>query len=145
MLCSESELNLSDESKGIIELSRSKYEKIIGKSNLTADSLMLLTQDNYITNDGQTKIIRTGQSGHVLNNYILPPSKLIVGENSTNFKYVANYEPNSSISDYVNKLSPEDYNIFSWPYIQQIINALKNEIIVKIDNNIIKEVRRKFR
>ena len=77
---------------------------------MTADSLMLLTQDNYITNDGQTKIIRTGQSGHVLNNYILPPSKLIVGENSTNFKYVANYEPNSSISDYVNKLSPEDYN-----------------------------------
>jgi len=25
-------------------------------------------------------------------------------------------------------LSPEDYNIFSWPYIQQIIDALKNEI-----------------
>ena len=32
MLCSESELNLSDESDGIIELSRSKYEKNIGKS-----------------------------------------------------------------------------------------------------------------
>ena len=25
-------------------------------------------------------------------------------------------------------LSPEDYNIFSWPYIQQIIDALKNKI-----------------
>ncbi len=25
-------------------------------------------------------------------------------------------------------LSPEDYNIFSWPYIQQIIDSLKNEI-----------------
>ena len=32
MLCSESELNLSDESEGIIELSKSKYEKNIGKS-----------------------------------------------------------------------------------------------------------------
>jgi uroporphyrinogen decarboxylase len=27
-------------------------------------------------------------------------------------------------------LSPDDYNIFSWPYIQQIINALKDEIPV---------------
>ena len=27
-------------------------------------------------------------------------------------------------------LSPEDYNIFSWPYIQQIIDALKEEIPV---------------
>ena len=32
MLCSESELNLSDESEGIAELSTSKYEKSIGKS-----------------------------------------------------------------------------------------------------------------
>ena len=32
MLCSGSELNLSDESDGIIELSKSKYEKNIGKS-----------------------------------------------------------------------------------------------------------------
>ena len=32
MLCSESELNLSDESDGIIELLKSKYEKNIGKS-----------------------------------------------------------------------------------------------------------------
>ena len=32
MLCSESELNLSDESEGITELSKSKYEKNIGKS-----------------------------------------------------------------------------------------------------------------
>jgi phenylalanyl-tRNA synthetase beta chain len=32
MLCSESELNLSDESDGIIELLKSKYEKSIGKS-----------------------------------------------------------------------------------------------------------------
>ena len=32
MLCSESELNLSDEKDGIIELSKSKYEKNIGKS-----------------------------------------------------------------------------------------------------------------
>ena len=32
MLCSESELNLSDESDGIIELSKFKYEKKIGKS-----------------------------------------------------------------------------------------------------------------
>ena len=31
MLCSESELNLSDESDGIVELSK-KYEKNIGKS-----------------------------------------------------------------------------------------------------------------
>ena len=27
-------------------------------------------------------------------------------------------------------LSPDDYNIFSWPYIQQIINTLKDEIPV---------------
>ena len=27
-------------------------------------------------------------------------------------------------------LSPEDYNIFSWPYIQQIVTALKNDIPV---------------
>ena len=32
MLCSESELNLSDESEGIIELSSSKYAKNVGKS-----------------------------------------------------------------------------------------------------------------
>ena len=32
MLCSESELNLSDESEGIAELSASKYQKSIGKS-----------------------------------------------------------------------------------------------------------------
>ena len=32
MLCSESELNLSDESAGITELSKSKYEKYVGKS-----------------------------------------------------------------------------------------------------------------
>ncbi len=32
MLCSESELNLSDESNGIIELSKSKYENSVGKS-----------------------------------------------------------------------------------------------------------------
>ncbi len=32
MLCSESELNLSDESEGIIELKPAQYEKIIGKS-----------------------------------------------------------------------------------------------------------------
>jgi len=32
MLCSESELNLSDESDGIIELTSTKYEKSIGKS-----------------------------------------------------------------------------------------------------------------
>ena len=32
MLCSESELNLSDESDGITELVKSKYEKKIGKS-----------------------------------------------------------------------------------------------------------------
>ena len=32
MLCSESELNLSDESDGIIELSKSKYEKNVGNS-----------------------------------------------------------------------------------------------------------------
>ncbi len=31
MLCSKSELNLSDESDGIVELSKSKYEKSIGK------------------------------------------------------------------------------------------------------------------
>ena len=32
MLCSESELNLSNKSDGITELSKSKYEKSIGKS-----------------------------------------------------------------------------------------------------------------
>ena len=32
MLCSEAELNLSDESEGIIELSSKKYEKSIGKN-----------------------------------------------------------------------------------------------------------------
>ena len=32
MLCSESELNLSDESEGIVELSASKYQKKIGQS-----------------------------------------------------------------------------------------------------------------
>ena len=32
MLCSESELNLSDESEGIVELPTSKYQKLIGES-----------------------------------------------------------------------------------------------------------------
>ena len=41
MLCSESELNLSDESDGIIELSK-KYEKNIGKSYFQNQNLILL-------------------------------------------------------------------------------------------------------
>ena len=39
MLCSESELNISDESDGIIELVKSKYEKKIGKSYFSNSSL----------------------------------------------------------------------------------------------------------
>ena len=35
MLCSENELNLSDESEGITELLKSKYEKNVGKSYFT--------------------------------------------------------------------------------------------------------------
>tara|TARA_A100001011_G_scaffold395271_1_gene489797 strand:- start:1540 stop:3948 length:2409 start_codon:yes stop_codon:yes gene_type:complete len=42
MLCSESELNLSDESDGIIELLSSKYKKIIGKSYFTQSNLNLI-------------------------------------------------------------------------------------------------------
>ena len=42
MLCSESELNLSDESDGIIELSKSKYEKNIGKSYFSKSKLNLI-------------------------------------------------------------------------------------------------------
>ncbi len=42
MLCSESELNLSDESDGITELSSSKYAKNIGKSYFTKPSFNLI-------------------------------------------------------------------------------------------------------
>ena len=42
MLCSESELNLSDESNGIIELLKSKYEKSIGKSYFAKSSSNLI-------------------------------------------------------------------------------------------------------
>ena len=42
MLCSESELNLSEESDGIIELSYSKYNKNIGKSFFTQSSSNLI-------------------------------------------------------------------------------------------------------
>ncbi len=42
MLCSESELNLSDESDGITELSSSKYEKNIGKSYFSKPSSNLI-------------------------------------------------------------------------------------------------------
>ena len=42
MLCSESELNLSDESEGIIELSSSKYEKKIGKSYFSKSNSNLI-------------------------------------------------------------------------------------------------------
>ena len=42
MLCSESELNLSDESDGIIELSKSKYEKILVKIIFQNQNLILL-------------------------------------------------------------------------------------------------------
>jgi phenylalanyl-tRNA synthetase beta chain len=42
MLCSESELNLSDESDGIIELSSVKYEKKIGKSYFSKSNLNLI-------------------------------------------------------------------------------------------------------
>ncbi|MDC3030189.1 phenylalanine--tRNA ligase subunit beta [Candidatus Pelagibacter sp.] len=42
MLCSESELNLSDESDGIIELTSSKYEKKIGKSYFSKSSSNLI-------------------------------------------------------------------------------------------------------
>ena len=42
MLCSESELNLSDESEGIIELSSAKYEKSIGKSYFSKSNSNLI-------------------------------------------------------------------------------------------------------
>ncbi len=42
MLCSESELNLSDESDGITELLKSKYEKSIGKSYFSKSNLNLI-------------------------------------------------------------------------------------------------------
>jgi phenylalanyl-tRNA synthetase beta chain len=42
MLCSESELNLSDESEGIIELSSSKYEKNIGKNYFSKSNSNLI-------------------------------------------------------------------------------------------------------
>jgi len=42
MLCSESELNLSDESDGITELSSKKYEKSIGKSYFSKSSSNLI-------------------------------------------------------------------------------------------------------
>ncbi|MDC0855040.1 phenylalanine--tRNA ligase subunit beta [Candidatus Pelagibacter sp.] len=42
MLCSESELNLSDESDGITELSSKKYEKSIGKSYFSKSNLNLI-------------------------------------------------------------------------------------------------------
>ena len=42
MLCSESELNLSDESEGITELSLSKYEKSIGKSYFSKSNSNLI-------------------------------------------------------------------------------------------------------
>jgi len=42
MLCSEAELNLSDESDGIIELSSKKYEKSIGKSYFSKSNSNLI-------------------------------------------------------------------------------------------------------
>ncbi len=42
MLCSESELNISDESAGIAELSKSKYEKSIGRSYFTKSKSNLI-------------------------------------------------------------------------------------------------------
>jgi phenylalanyl-tRNA synthetase beta chain len=42
MLCSESELNLSNESDGITELSRQKYEKKIGKSYFPKNSINVI-------------------------------------------------------------------------------------------------------
>ena len=42
MLCSESELNLSDESNGIIELLKSKYHKSIGKSYFSQSNSNLI-------------------------------------------------------------------------------------------------------
>ena len=42
MLCSGSELNLTDESAGIIELSNSKYEKNIGKNYFTKSKLFAI-------------------------------------------------------------------------------------------------------
>ena len=45
MLCSESELNLSDESDGITELSLKKYEKSIGKSYFSKSNSNLIDID----------------------------------------------------------------------------------------------------
>ena len=42
MLCSESELNLSDESDGIAELKSAKYEKSIGKSYFSKSNSNLI-------------------------------------------------------------------------------------------------------
>ena len=42
MLCSESELNLSEESDGITELSTKKYEKKIGKNYFPKNDLNVI-------------------------------------------------------------------------------------------------------
>ena len=42
MLCSESELNISDESEGIAELPKSKYEKNIGRNYFTKSKSNLI-------------------------------------------------------------------------------------------------------
>ena len=42
MLCSGSELNLSDESDGIVELSNNKYEKKIGKNYFSKNNLKVI-------------------------------------------------------------------------------------------------------
>ena len=42
MLCSESELNLSDESEGIIELSNTKYNTKIGKNYFPKSNLKVI-------------------------------------------------------------------------------------------------------
>ena len=42
MLCSGSELNLSDESDGIVELSNNKYEKKIGKNYFLKNNLKVI-------------------------------------------------------------------------------------------------------
>ena len=49
MLCSESELNLSDESEGIVELSFSKYQKKIGKNYFSESKTNTIDLSDFIT------------------------------------------------------------------------------------------------
>ncbi len=100
MLCSENELNLSDESEGITELLKSKYEKNVGKSYFTKSNSNLI--DLSITPNRPdclgVKGIARDLAASGFGKFKDPKKKIIKQKKKQNLKVKINKEKNQGCS-----------------------------------------------